>query len=466
MSFERQKIAPFDPIKPSYSGQMRVLVLTHSHPRLTRGGAEIAAASLARGLRVHFNVEAFLLGCSYKPETERVGVVLTQPFGDKDFVYQAQNSFDHFKFANRDPKFPKMLADLLRELKPNIVHFHHYTVFGVEAFAIVKRVLPEARIVLTLHEFLAICHNHGQMIKKMSAHLCDAEDMIACSRCFPEFGPRDFFLRKAYIRTFFNHVDLFISPSKFLAQRYVEWGLPKGKLLVIENVPSDSEAESGSNKSVDARANLQSGFGVNGGAFGRKPIRVGFFGQLSPLKGVAVLLDAARELAANKVNNLSIEIYGDYSNQPMEFQEAVIGALAEAGGRVRFHGPYDNAKVHRLMRSVDAVVVPSIWWENSPVVIQEALANERPVICSDIGGMAEAVRDGLDGLWFSAGDSMSLAEVLMGISHSPEILTRLGTTLRKPRPVAQVVQAHVEAYRQLRQDAQTDSNVSNASARL
>ncbi len=56
------------------------------------------------------------------------------------------------------------------------------------------------------------------------------------------------------------------------------------------------------------------------------------------------------------------------------------------------------------MQSVDAVLVPSIWWENSPVVIQEALANGRPVICSDIGGMAENVRPGHDGFHFEAGN--------------------------------------------------------------
>jgi len=56
--------------------------------------------------------------------------------------------------------------------------------------------------------------------------------------------------------------------------------------------------------------------------------------------------------------------------------------------------------------------VPSIWWENSPVVIQEALRNRRPVICSDIGGMAEKVRDGVDGFHFAAGNPLALAALI------------------------------------------------------
>ncbi|HXT05880.1 MAG TPA: glycosyltransferase family 4 protein [Roseiarcus sp.] len=434
-------------IRPGFGVRQRVLVLTHSHPKITRGGAEIAAGSLVRALRASGEVEAFLLGCSSKPETERLGLSLTQPFAEQDFVYQAPSSFDHFKFANRDAKFPKILLDLLDEIKPDIVHFHHYTVFGVEAFAIIKRNRPEAKIVLTLHEFLAICLNHGQMVKTKSLQLCDAESPMACSRCFPELGPRDFFLRKAYIRTFLDYVDLFISPSQFLADRYIEWGLPRDKLIVLENVPPELEARPAPTERSQAQVRVRPVPSVKWSAGRRRPIRIGLFGQLSPLKGIKVLLDAAKELAANKIENVRIEIFGDYSSQPLEFQKAVIDALGEVSANVRFHGPYDNSKVHRLMRAVDAVLVPSIWWENSPVVIQEALTNRRPVICSDIGGMAEAVRPGLDGLWFSVGDSMSLAEVLMEVSRSPEILTSLEATLRRPRPVEAVARAHMEAYR-------------------
>jgi glycosyltransferase involved in cell wall biosynthesis len=64
------------------------------------------------------------------------------------------------------------------------------------------------------------------------------------------------------------------------------------------------------------------------------------------------------------------------------------------------------------MEHVDWVVVPSVWWENSPLVIQEAFLHRRPVICSDIGGMAEKVTDGVNGLHFAAGDPASLAETI------------------------------------------------------
>ncbi|TMF63647.1 MAG: glycosyltransferase, partial [Chloroflexi bacterium] len=75
-------------------------------------------------------------------------------------------------------------------------------------------------------------------------------------------------------------------------------------------------------------------------------------------------------------------------------------------------GKYRPADVPALMRDIDWVVVPSIWWENSPLVIQEAFLNRRPVICSNVGGMAEKVADGVNGLHFRVGDPVSLAQTI------------------------------------------------------
>ncbi len=429
------------PVREPGARPLRVLVATHSHPRLTRGGAEISADALVEGLGAHCGAAAWLLGCSRRAQTDRLAVPLTQPFGPDDFVYQAQDSFDHFTFANRDPRFPEMLRDLLRELRPDIVHFHHYAHFGVEAFAIVKRTLPEARVVLTLHEFLAICHHHGQMIKTGTSQLCERDGPIDCSSCFPSRTPRDFFLRKAYIAKFFGFVDLFISPSRFLADRYVRWGIDGRRMIVLDNVlipPTPAGVREGATGSPALQRRR--------GDRRRRTVRIGVFGQMSPLKGIVVVLDAARLLAEAGVDDIAIDIHGDYSNQPPEFQAVVEAGLKGAGGNVRYHGAYDNAQVHRLMRSVDAVLVASTWWENAPVVIEEALANGRPVLCSNIGGMAEKVRPGVDGLWFEVGDSRSLMDLLRDIAAEPDILAELAATMRVPLSAEAAAGRHRAVY--------------------
>jgi glycosyltransferase involved in cell wall biosynthesis len=92
---------------------------------------------------------------------------------------------------------------------------------------------------------------------------------------------------------------------------------------------------------------------------------------------------------------------------------------------VTFVGEYKHDDLPALMEKTDWVVVPSIWWENSPLVIQEAFMHGRPVICSDIGGMAEKVRDRVNGLHFRARDPDSLAETIARAARSRELWSKL-----------------------------------------
>ena len=175
-------------------------------------------------------------------------------------------------------------------------------------------------------------------------------------------------------------------------------------------------------------------------------MRVGFFGQLSFLKGANVLFDAADLLMNDERTDITIEIFGDYRSQPLEFQKDLQERMEKVGSNVVLHGPYDSIQVDMLMQSVDAVLVPSIWWENSPLVIQEAHRNHRPVLCSDIGGMAEKVRDGIDGFHFRAGSAMALAILLKRLADNHELLASVVESMRKVQTVDAIINAHLSLY--------------------
>lgn len=256
---------------------------------------------------------------------------------------------------------------------------------------------------------------------------------MLCGRCFQDIAPSDFFLRKLYIQRFFDLVDHFVAPSEFLAERYVEWGLPRERISVIENViaqPILNRPAAGPRTSGDL-------------------LRVGFFGQISLLKGINILIEAAEILEQREVHNVVFEIYGDYSGQPPEFQADFLARLSKVGRNVKFHGPYDQQRVDKLMQSVDLVLTPSIWWENSPVVIQEALRNRRPVICSDIGGMAEKIRDGVDGFHFPVGNSVALASLVLRIAGSPGKLDDIERTMRSAPAVEEITHRYAQLYESL-----------------
>lgn len=408
----------------------RVLIMSHLHPAVSKGGAEIAAHQLFAALRASPEVErCWFLAAAGGRVAGRLGVRISEPFGEDEYLY-AGAGFEHFIHSNPDPEWPVELERLLRELRPDVVHLHHYTNLGLETLLTIRRALPAARIVLTLHEYLAICDHFGQMVKRPGLAPCNSAAPRDCAKCFPERTEQDFFLREMFIKRFFRLVDAFISPSRFLAERYVAWGLDPARVSVIENGMPEEAAPPPAASPAAA-----------GG------LAVGFFGQISRLKGIDVLLDAAAILHAERVRGLRIEVHGDHSGQPPEFRALFEARAREAPPNVRLLGPYDNAGVGRLMAGVHAVLVPSIWWENSPLVIQEAFQARRPVICSDIGGLAEKVRHGVDGFHFRAGSAPALAALLEELSRKPSRLHGLAPRLARPEPIAATAARTLRLYR-------------------
>jgi glycosyltransferase involved in cell wall biosynthesis len=133
-------------------------------------------------------------------------------------------------------------------------------------------------------------------------------------------------------------------------------------------------------------------------------------------------------------------------NDPVYF-ERVTTALGRNASRVHFAGPYEPADLGRLMAAIDWVVVPSTWWENSPLVVQEAFAHRRPVICGNIGGMAEKVKNGLDGFHFQVGNPFELAGLMLHLAADPSIWDRLQSTISQPLTIAASVNRLLALYR-------------------
>lgn len=387
--------APVDP-PLSAPRKRRVLVVCHTHPRLSQGGAEIAAYEQYRRAASGSDTEAWFLGSNGARHGGKLGITIQQPFGPREFLHTG-HVFDDFKLSNPDPAFEREFAAVLREVQPDEVHFHHFLGVGVEAFHYVRRYAPQARIVATLHEYLLICHHFGQMVTRPDHALCQMASPQRCHRCFPEHSPRSFFLRELWLKRFLRDVDLFVSPSEFLRGRFVAWGLPADRIVVQENVlPQHPPAA--------APRERQPG----------GPLRVAYFGQLSPLKGIDVFLRAARRLRKSGLP-IQFRIYGSYESQPSSFQQRVREAIESMPANVSYKGAYRNEDVLRLMAENHVVVVPSVWWENSPLVIQEARAAGCTVLGSNIGGVKEKVEALEKGRTFDVGDADDLAQQLIAL---------------------------------------------------
>jgi glycosyltransferase involved in cell wall biosynthesis len=164
-----------------------------------------------------------------------------------------------------------------------------------------------------------------------------------------------------------------------------------------------------------------------------------------------VLVEAVARVPAEEWGTDSVlSVFGgNLEFQPEQFQQEFKRLVQMAGRRVRFFGSYRSADLPTLMREIDWVLVPSTWWENSPVVIQEAFLHGRPIICSDIGGMAEKVRNRVDGLHFRAGSAESLVDRLVEVLRTPDLWERLRGRIRRPLSAHDAAEQHLALYARL-----------------
>ncbi len=365
----------------------RLAVVSHSHPSISKGGAEITAYALYRGLR-DVGVDAIFVGACSVADRGRLSLGSASEFA----VFVEPERYDHF-FHLAPRGVSEQLVDILLRERIGLVSFHHFFNLGLNTLR-AARSLPGLAAFLTLHEFLAICQNHGQMITRQTQSLCERATNESCVACFPEHMRSQFTLRRDTMLGAFGRFEGFVSPSRFLAERFIEWGLPPERTTVIENGLL-SPPQAGPPRKNEASRTF------------------GFFGQINPFKGVDVLLDAADLIARDPAlsASLRLRIHGNLVGQTEAFTKRFEEAL-KVYPFLSYAGPYNNASVHRLMGECDYVVIPSKWWENSPVVIQEAYSVGVPVICTGIGGMAEKVRDGVTGLHFRLGDAADLLRAM------------------------------------------------------
>ncbi len=410
----------------------KVLFICHNHPDLHPGGTEIFSHGLFQELKTSHGLEALYVACAGRVHRSRLPGTLLQAVGRApDELLLWTGHFDRFMLSQIDLHgVMTELERLLRTFQPDIVHFHHALLIGVEAFQLVRRTLPRAAIALTLHDYYPICANDGQLVTTGDRRLCRTPSADACTRCFPDITRDRFVMRELFVKQAFSLVDRFVSPSEFLKQRYVEWGLPEEKIEVIRNGVRPVAPAPQRSVAADGRRN-----------------RFAFFGHLNPFKGALVAIEAARRLVERGAGPITLTLHGAADFQTDGFKAELAKAI-DGAPYIVSRGRYGRDEMASLMADADWVVVPSIWWENAPLVIQEAHQHRRPVLCSGIGGMAEAVRDGVDGLWFRAGDPAHLSE-RMQEALDPEVWSRLVGGINEPRGMPAAAEDHLALYQRL-----------------
>ena len=415
----------------------RVLVISHAHPDFSLGGGELAAYMQWQEMRRRGIPAMFLARCA--EFAGHPGAPFAARSADGMDLLFGVPPVNHFRHSQPQSRVVfESFRELLENFKPTAIHFHHYVHLGLEFIREARKYSKSVTIAVTLHEFLAICHAQGQMLKT-SGLLCNKAAPLDCHVCFPDISPQDFFMRELFVKSFFSLVDCFLCPSTFLRDRYVAWGLPPEKMVVLENgqAPQPIEPEV-------KEPNIERRFVV--------------LGQQSKLKGTLVLLDAVRLLSPSARQKIRVEIHGSIQWATDDFKKDFARKMEELGDTVRLCGPYMPEHVTGILRRNGWLVVPSIWWENSPLVIQEAFAAGRPVICSNVGGMAEKVQPGKGGFHFRVNNAADLAARMEYCAGDPAVWESLCQELPKPPSVQETVDRLMLLYARTTSTAETPKN--------
>jgi len=415
----------------------KVLIVSLHHPELMRGGAQRIAYELFQGLQNEPGVEPVFLASTDNayPALYKAGACITgfdQRPNEFLFLSAEYNGTWH---RTSSVRLIEAYCDFLTTIQPDIVHFHHFLTYGIDLLSLTKRVLPNAHLVFTFHEFLSICDANGYMVRLSDQSLCSQASSVRCHQCFPHLPPEHFSLRKMWFMRHLQEVDVFTCPSSFMVDRYVTWGIDAGRIRHIPNGLADCTGGS-MLPAVDGAKN-----------------RFGFFGQMVDIKGIQIILRAVAILREQGFTNFKVELNGDNLRhgtpalaQEIEEFFAQENELPFAQRIVHNNGSYSVDQLASRMARVDWSIVPSLWEEAFCLVVSESWAFRRPVICSDVGGPAERVTDDVDGIHFTRGDPDALAAVMLRASTETGLWERLSGAIPEAPSLAAMVAGFLDVY--------------------
>ncbi len=425
---------------------LRILHAIHDFLPQAQAGSEIYAHDLCRA-QLDRGHHVTLVCATFDPARQHGSVDWRVVNGIP--VVEITNNWicSRFEDTYRPPLVTDRLASVLDAVQPQVLHVHNLLNLSFDLPAMARA--AGARVVATLHDYTLVCPSGGQRLHRADSHVCHRLEPDRCARCFGEspFGTRAAFSRLAgrqrllaaplaiaaravramaptltatvaghlptlpatadditarldAARRVLAQIDLVVAPSASIASAYAGLGVERERLRI-----SDYGFRPRSERPVRA---LRSGL-----------VRIGFVGTPVWHKGLHVLIDAVRQLPTHQ---FVLSVHGDTAVFPDYIEDL---RQRSRGVPVEFAGAFTRERADAVYDALDVLVVPSIWLENSPLVVHEAFMAGVPVVASRIGGLADLVQHGRNGLLFEPGNADSLAAALHALIADPALLHRL-----------------------------------------
>lgn len=423
---------------------MRVLQIVHDYLPEHKAGVEIYTWVTVQGLSEKVEVAVFTTEARYQYPDGKLR--------QKDFlgtrIYEASfhRLYRDFEHSFRNPVLEKAFAQVLDEFQPDVLHIQHLMFHSLGYLSMAReRGIP---VVYTLHDYWLTCPDLRGGIRLFSDdEVCEEIDIERCARCIgprlanshlgllpmarlysalPGFLKRNLMLqyladklrsflgrvrhrkgsgdkenpealkllerqirtRLSVVKEAMGMVDMFISPSRFLIDVFSDFGIPEEKFVHL-----------------DCGYNTQAFEGLVRTSSDK--VRFAFMGTPSPHKGAQVALEAFTSLREGQAE---FHLYGTFS-QFSGFSRKLRQRYASHPG-ITFHESYDYKDLASIYARTDVLLMPSIWFENSPLVFHEAALAGVWTLTSDYGAMKEFIHEGVNGYLFKRNDPVSMARAM------------------------------------------------------
>jgi glycosyltransferase involved in cell wall biosynthesis len=456
---------------------MRILHAIHDFLPRHRAGSEIYAFELARALALRHDI--FIVAAEYDPATPH-GTLRWRSHEGLTVIEVVNNwEFDTFEETYGSARLNAQLRHVLEATAPDVLHVHNLLNLSFDLPRLARE--QGVAVVATLHDYTLVCPSGGQRVHAAEAHVCATIDAERCSRCFlqspfaaqmaagrltrqrggraiarfgaaarraapalmdavagtlarPSIVPGDITRRLANARHVFDTIDAFVAPSASIADEFVRLGLDRQRVEVSDYGFPIPEAGG-------APADAETG----------RPLRIGFVGTLVWHKGAHVLVEAVSRLSGR----FETHIHAD----PNVFPDYVARLQAAAKTPVAFHGGFDRDRMTSVYGSIDVLVVPSLWPENSPLVIHEAFMHGVAVVAANAGGIPGLVIDGVNGLLYEPFDPGALAAALQRLVDDRTLVRGLASAAPRVKAIAEDAMEWEVRYERLSRSSRQPAGV-------
>lgn len=400
---------------------MKILKVIHGYPMRYNAGSEVYSQTLCHALAERHEVHVFTREeDAFAPDFH----LRSEQDADDARVNVHLVNNPRFKDRYRATGIDQRFAEVLDQIRPDLVHVGHLNHLSTSLLR--EAALREIPIIFTLHDYWLMCPR-GQFIQMFPEDpntlwvACEGQEDRKCAeRCYARYfsgASAEFDTDAAYwadwvarrmrhVREMAELVDIFIAPARYLRDRFhQDFAIPERKLVYL-----DYGFE---------RARLAGRRRAAG-----ETITFGYIGTHIPAKGIHDLIRAFGLLQGNA----HLRIWGRPRGQDTEALQRIAASPPEnLANRIEWLPEYKNQDIVRdVFDRCDAIVVPSVWVENSPLVIHEAQQARVPVVAANVGGMAEYVHHEVNGLLFEHRSVAALAEQMQRLVDNPGLAIRLG----------------------------------------